>query len=167
MLAMTAAILFASCSRTNFTSTGPGGWTRDNNQHTALSDYRGKVIVLDFYATWCEPCRAETPRLVALQKQYGEKGLQVIGLNVGGEDDRDKIPQFAKDFGIQYPLAFPDDDLVQRLLSDNQNIPQAFVFDRQGEMVKRFIGYNETSGAELDRIVQGALANGPVARQQP
>src|SRR5437588_3928847 len=118
ILATAAAILFASCTRTHFRSTGPGGWTRDHNQHASLSDYKGKVIVLDFYATWCEPCRAETQRLVALQKQYGEKGLQVIGLNVGGEDDRDKIQQFAKDFGIQDTLGVPDVALDQSFLSD-------------------------------------------------
>ena len=113
--------------------------------------------MLDFYATWCEPCRAETPHLVNLQKKYGDKGLQVIGLNVGGEDDRAQVPAYAKEFGIQYTLAYPDDALVDRLLSDNQNIPQSFVYDRNGDLVKRFIGYNDSTGAELERLVQGAL----------
>jgi len=137
----------------------------DNNHRAKLSDYKGKVVVLDFYATWCEPCRAETPRLVQLQRQYAQQGLQVIGLNVGGEDDRAKVPAFAKEFGIQYPLAFPDDDLVGEYLSDNQSIPQAFVFDRNGDLVKRFVGYTPNSGAELERLIQGALTTGPVARQ--
>ncbi len=137
----------------------------DNNHRAKLSDYKGKVVVLDFYATWCEPCRAETPRLVQLQRQYAQQGLQVIGLNVGGEDDRAKVPAFAKEFGIQYPLAFPDDDLVGLYLSDNQSIPQAFVFDRNGDLVKRFVGYTPNSGAELERLIQGALTTGPVARQ--
>src|ERR1700675_4881425 len=106
------------------------GWTLDNDRHAKLVDYKGKVVVLDFYATWCEPCRAETPHLVQLQQQYSPQGFQVIGLNVRGDDDRDQAPGFAKEFGIQYPLAFPDDELVDQYLSDNQNIPQAFVFDR-------------------------------------
>src|SRR5256886_11475985 len=80
------------------------GWTVDDNRAAKLSDYKGKVVVLDFYATWCEPCRAETPRLVQLQKDYGPSGLQVIGLNVGGENDRAHVPGFAKEFGIEYPL---------------------------------------------------------------
>ena len=141
------------------------GWTVDNNRAAKLSDYKGKVIVLDFYATWCEPCRAETPRLVRLQRDYGPGGLQVIGLNVGGENDRAQVPAFAKEFGIEYPLGFPDDALVDQYLRDNQNIPQAFVFDRNGELVKRFVGYNSTSGGELERIIKGALAAGPVAQQ--
>src|SRR5437870_10680894 len=141
------------------------GWTVGNNRAAKLSDCRGKVIVLDCYATWCEPCRAETPRLVRLQRDYGPGGLQVIGLNVGGENDRARVPAFAQEFGIEYPLGFPDDALVNQYLTDNQNIPQAFVFDRNGELVKRFVGYNSTSGGELERIIKGALAAGPVAQQ--
>jgi thiol-disulfide isomerase/thioredoxin len=144
---------------------GGGAWTVGNNQPAKLSDYKGKVVVLDFYATWCEPCRAETPRLVQMQKDYGSNGLQVIGLNVGGDNDRPKVPAFAKEYGIEYPLGFPDDSLIDQYLTDNQDIPQAFVFDRNGDLVKRFIGYSSTSGAELERIVKGALAAGPVAQQ--
>ena len=83
--------------------------------------------------------------------------MQVIGLNVGGADDREQVPTFAREFGIQYPLAFPDDEFADAYLDDNQNIPQAFVFDRSGNMVKRFVGYSETSGEELDRVVQSTL----------
>jgi len=129
-----------------------------NNQRMTLDNFKGKVVVLDFYATWCEPCRAETPHLVKLQQQYSNQGLQVIGLNVGGEDDRDKVPAYAKEFSIQYPLGFPDDDFADQFLGDNQNIPQSYLFDRNGDLVKRFIGYDETAGAELERLVQGALA---------
>lgn len=149
------AFAISSCTRK---PAGPAGWTLDNNQRAQLSDHKGKVVVLDFYATWCEPCRAETPRLVELQKQYAARGLQVIGLNVGGEADREQVPVYAKQFGIQYPLAFPDDELADAYLGDNQNIPQAFVFDRDGKMVKRFVGYSESGGQELERVVQSTLA---------
>jgi thiol-disulfide isomerase/thioredoxin len=155
-------LILAACARR---PAGPGTWTVGNNQPARLSDYKGKVVVLDFYATWCEPCRAETPTLVQLQKEYGASGLQVIGLNVGGDDDRAQVPIFAKEFGIEYPLGFPDDNLVDQCLTDNQDIPQAFVFDRNSELVKRFVGYSPTSGAELERIVKGALAAGPLAQQ--
>ena len=127
------------------------------NQTAKLADYKGKVVVIDFYATWCEPCRAEIPRLGQMQKDYGASGLQVIGLNVGGDDDRPKVPSFAKEFGIEYPLGFPDDNLVDQYLTDNQNIPQAFVFDRNGNLIKRFIGYSSKSGAELEQIVRTAV----------
>ena len=155
-------LILSGCARR---PAGGGTWIVGNNQPVKLSDYKGKVVVLDFYATWCEPCRAETPRLVQLQKDYGASGLQVIGLNVGGDDDRAQVPVFAKEFGIEYPLGVPDDNLVDEYLTDNQDIPQAFVFDRNGEMIKRFVGYSPSSGAELERIVKGAVATGPVAQQ--
>ena len=142
-----------------------GGWVQNNNQHAKLADYKGKVVVLDFYATWCEPCRAETPHLVNLQKQYGDKGLQVIGLNVGGDDDRAQVPAFAKEFGIEYPLAYPDDDLVDQLLSDNQNIPQSFVYDRNGKLIKRFIGFESSGAAQIESVVQQALTANTIAGQ--
>ena len=151
-------MIAAACSRQ---PAGRGGWALDNNQRAALSDYKGKVVVLDFYATWCEPCRAETPHLVRLQNEFGPKGFQVIGLNVGGDEDREKVPGYAKEFNIQYPLAYPDDDLVTKYLSDNENIPQSFIFDRNGNLLKRFVGYSSRSAVELDTIIRTAVESAP------
>jgi len=155
---LTACVIAAGCSRQ---PAGRGGWALDNNQRAALSDYKGKVVVLDFYATWCEPCRVETPHLVRLQNEFGPKGLQVIGLNVGGDEDREKVPAYAKEFNIQYPLAYPDDDLVTKYLSDNENIPQSFVFDRNGNLLKRFVGYSSRSALELDTLIRTAVESAP------
>ena len=130
------------------------GWTLQNDEHRKLSDYKGKLVILDFYATYCEPCLKETPHLVQLHERYAQQGLQVIGLNVGGQDDHAKIPAYAKEFGIKYPLGLPDDEFVEKYLGDNSNIPQAFVFDRDGQLVKRFVGYNENVDREIERIVQ-------------
>jgi thiol-disulfide isomerase/thioredoxin len=155
LLVLWSAFIFTGCTRK---PAATGGWTLGDKQRAILADYKGKIVVLDFYATWCEPCRAETPHLVQLQKEYQQQGLQVVGLNVGGADDRDQVPAFAREFGIQYPLGFPDDEFADQYLGDNQNIPQAFVFDRNGRLVKRFIGYSESSGAELERVVKSSLA---------
>jgi thiol-disulfide isomerase/thioredoxin len=157
-LALTACVIAAGCSRA---PAGQGGWALDNNQRAALADFKGKVVVLDFYATWCEPCRAETPHLVRLQNEFGPKGFQVIGLNVGGDEDREKVPAYAKEFNIQYPLAYPDDDLVTKYLSDNDNIPQSFIFDRNGNLLKRFVGYSSRSAVELDTIIKTAVESAP------
>jgi thiol-disulfide isomerase/thioredoxin len=132
-------------------------WTLEDKQRAKLSDYLGKVVLVDFYATWCEPCRDETPHLVKMQQQYAAQGLQVIGLNVGGEDDRAEVPRYVKEFGIQYPLGFPDDELVGAYMGDNENIPQTFVFDRSGKLVKHITGYGEEAGSELERAVQTSL----------
>lgn len=132
------------------------GWETDGKR-SVFSDYKGKVLVLDFYATWCAPCRDSVPHLIGLQKKYESEGLVVIGLNVGGPEDEPEIPAFAKEFGIQYTLAKPDEDLVTFLLSDSDAIPQTFVFDRQGQLVERFIGFGAGSGPRIDAAVEAGL----------
>jgi thiol-disulfide isomerase/thioredoxin len=133
------------------------GWALANGSRAKLSDYKGKVLVLDFYATWCEPCRASIPHLIALQRQFGPDGLEIVGLNVGGADDRIKVAAFAHDLKIDYPLGFPDKDLTDFFLSDDQTIPQTFVFGRDGQLAKRLIGYQQSTGLELEKVIAGAL----------
>lgn len=145
-----------ACNRPQKASAG--GWALQNGQRGTLADYKGKVVLLDFYATWCDPCRLETPHLVAMQKQYEAKGLQIIGVNVGGDEDRAEVPAYAKEFGIEFPLVFPDDKLVDDYLGVNENIPQTFVLDRQGNVVKHYVGFSESRVPELERVVQAALA---------
>jgi len=132
------------------------GWETDG-KHSVISDYKGRVLILDFYATWCGPCRDSIPHLVGLHKKYEGQGLSVIGLNVGGPGDPEKAPGFAKEFNIQYPLAMPDDDLVRFMLSHSEAIPQTYVFDREGKLAEHLIGFDAASGAQLDQAVEAAL----------
>jgi thiol-disulfide isomerase/thioredoxin len=133
-------------------------FTMLDNRRARVSDYMGKVVVLDFYATWCGPCRVATPHLVELDRRYGPRGLQIIGLNVGGPEDRQQVPDYVKEFRIAYTLGYPDPAMSDLYLSDDNSIPQAFVFDRKGRLVKRFISYNDAMPAELERIIQESLA---------
>jgi thiol-disulfide isomerase/thioredoxin len=133
------------------------GWVMADNKRERLIDYRGKILVLDFYATWCAPCRESIPDLMSLQQRLGSKGVQVVGLNVGGPDDRVKVAEFARELRIQYPLGFPDRTLTDLFLSDDQTIPQTFVFGREGQLVKRFIGYQKDTGAELEKTIEAEL----------
>jgi thiol-disulfide isomerase/thioredoxin len=140
------------------TSANAQSFTLLDNRHTRLSDYKGQVVVLDFYATWCGPCRIETPHLVEMHRRYAAKGLRIIGLNVGGSQDRAQVPAYVEEFRIPYMLGYPDPAMTQLYLSDDDRIPQAFVFDRKGRLVKRFISYDDSMPAELERIVQASLA---------
>lgn len=133
------------------------GWTTGNGKRSLFSEYKGKVLILDYYATWCNPCRKSVPHLIELQNKHAEEGLQVIGLNVGGPQDVDKVPDFAKELGIQYPLAIPDDDLVSFMLGDENSIPQTFIFDRQGVLVEHVVGFGPSAGPRIDQAVATAL----------
>lgn len=132
-------------------------FTLTDNRRMRLSDYAGFVVVLDFYATWCPPCRQETPQLIELHKRYEAQGLRIIGLNVGGSEDRDQVPIFISEFQIPYALGFPEPEMANLYLSDDNSIPQAFVFDRQGKLVKRFINYDSTMPVELESIIKTQL----------
>lgn len=134
------------------------GWTLSDGTRVKLSGHRGKILVLDLYATWCEPCRQSIPHLIELQQRYETKGLQLVGLNVGGPDDRVRVPSFAKEFHISYQLGFPDQPLVDLFLSDNNSIPQAYVFNREGKLLKRFIGYDGSMPEQLEQIIVAELA---------
>lgn len=136
------------------------GWTLLEGDRFTLADFHNKVLVLDFYATWCIPCRKSIPHLNQLQKRTGTQDLQIVGLNVGGPDDRVQVPAFARELEIQYPLGFPDKSLSDLFLSDNDSIPQTFVFDRNGQLVKRFIGYDDSTPGKLEQAIQSALTSG-------
>jgi len=133
------------------------GWELSDGKRALFSEYKGKVLILDFYATWCLPCRDSIPHLVGLQKKYDDQGVQIVGLNVGGPEDEQLVPAFAKEFNIQYPLARPDEDLVSFLFGGQDAIPQTFVFDRQGQLVQRFVGFGSDTGIYLDSAVETAL----------
>ena len=136
---------------------GPAGWVFEDGKRGTVGDYTGKVLLLNFYATWCGPCREEMPHLIALHRKYEAEGLHIVGLNVGGEDDYAEVPAFKQEFGLPFPLAIPDQEFVDRYLGVNQNIPQSFVIDRHGRILKHFIGFSEESSTEVETVVQAAL----------
>ncbi|HEX8457473.1 MAG TPA: TlpA disulfide reductase family protein [Pyrinomonadaceae bacterium] len=141
-------------------------WTTLDGRRARGSDFQGKVLVLDFWATYCPPCRDEVPHLIALQRRYGAQGLHVVGLNVGGDEDRPKVPGFIEEFGIQYALGYPDAQMSDLFFANESAIPQTFVYDRQGRLLKKFIGFDRnTTPAELERVVQTALADKPATSE--
>lgn len=140
------------------TNANAQSWTMLDGRRARATEYKGKVLVLDFWATYCPPCREEVPHLIALQKRYGAQGLNVVGLNVGGAEDRPKVPGFVQEFKISYPLGYPDDELANAVFADTDAIPQTYVFDRNGRLVKRFVGYDGAAASALETAVQTALA---------
>ncbi len=108
-----------------------------------LSEYAGKVIILDFWATWCGPCRMGIPEFVKMYSEYRDKGFVMIGVNLdkGGED---KVRSFAKKMGINYPMVFGGQQTVSSY-GGIRGIPTAFIIDRKGNIVKKVVGYRPRS----------------------
>jgi thiol-disulfide isomerase/thioredoxin len=131
------------------------GWTLFEGQAQKLRDYKGKVVVLDFWATYCPPCLEEIPHLVELQNKYAD--LKVVGLHVGGEEDVPRVPAFVEKLKINYILAYPEDELNSILLGNDNAIPQTFVFDRNGKLIERFVGYDLKVKAGLEKAITQAL----------
>lgn len=133
-------------------------WTSfDGSKTEKLKDLRGKVVVLDFWATNCPPCIEEIPHLNSLQTKYGAENLQIVGLHVGDDEDRLKVPEFAARLKINYPLAAPEDALNRFIFAGNNAIPQTAVFDRDGKLVSKFVGFDLKTKNDLDKAVEQAV----------
>jgi thiol-disulfide isomerase/thioredoxin len=111
-----------------------------------LSDLRGKAVLLNFWATWCVPCKIETPWLVELQNQYGHDGLQVVGVEMG-DDSKDDIATFAKDMGVNYPVLIGK-EAVGEAYGGVPALPETFFIGRDGKIVDKIIGLRGKSDIE-------------------
>ena len=106
----------------------------------ALAQWRGKVMVVNFWATWCAPCREEMPEFIKAQSEYGAKGLQFVGIAV---DQPDKIDQFAKEIGLNYPAlvgGFGAMELSKTLGNNLMALPFSVVVDRKGQIAYTQLG---------------------------
>ncbi|GAC1625437.1 MAG: hypothetical protein NVS9B13_20830 [Candidatus Acidiferrum sp.] len=111
-----------------------------DGQPLSLADARGKVILLNFWATWCGPCRAEIPDLIALQTKYKDR-LQIIGLVVDS-DDKAELRQIVREEGINYPVAVSSDE-VRFQYGGIAALPTSFVLDAQGRVVQKHVGLRD------------------------
>ncbi len=130
-------------------------------QKIKLEDYKGKVVLVNFWATWCAPCRDEMPHLVELQNQYRDKGFEVIGLNVEEEDTEAKVRKFAEQMQLNYTLGWIGNQEQREFLKISRfdGIPQSFLINRKGQIVGVFLGGGSKTIVEMKsfvkRIVEG------------
>ena len=118
-----------------------------------LSDYRGKVVLLDFWATWFGPCRSEIPHFVEMQNTYGPQGFQVIGISM--DDDAKPVREYFQRYRLNYPVAVGDDKLADRF-GGTLGLPVNFIIDRQGRIHAKYLGATDVSVFDSD--VKGLLA---------
>jgi len=113
-----------------------------------LSALKGKVVILDFWATWCPPCRAAIPRLIELYNKYQNQGLLVLGIAL---DERNEVIKLSKEMGINYPVLFDDKQTSRNY--EIQSIPTLFVIDKKGKQVYKEIGFSEEGFSQMEEKI--------------
>jgi thiol-disulfide isomerase/thioredoxin len=113
------------------------------------ADLHGKVVLIDFWATWCQPCKKEMPGYQKLVDHYGSRGFAVVGFKFDTMKDREDPVVFAKKIGVRYPLAVAADDLKQKF-GGIEGLPTTMLYDRQGILRKKVIGFEYTDFIESE-----------------
>ena len=135
--------------QTSSSSMAPDFNLRDTRgKYHKLSSYRDKVIILNFWDTWCPPCKAEIPDFVELQKRYKDKGLQIIGIALARQG-LDAVKSFMKKYKINYPILLADAKVIQDY-GGLQGIPTTFLIDRKGQIFRKYVGYRPREVWERD-----------------
>ena len=127
-------------------------------QPVKLSDYQGKVVVLDFWATWCGPCRIEIPSFIELQKRYAAQGFTMIGISM--DDSAEPVVDFYKEFQMNYPVAVGNDRLGE-LYGGMEGLPTTFLIGRDGRIYAKHMGATDPSVFETE--IKELLAVSPAA----
>lgn len=151
-----AALLFAACTDPQLeapvqpipdVAPSPSGDAPTGNAELTLpllgggtfntADYRGRVVLLNFWATWCPPCRQEIPDLIALRDALGDRGFEVVGISM--DLDTAVVPPFVDEFDIPYPIAFGTEETTQQI-GGVFGLPVSLLIDQQGQIAGRFVG---------------------------
>ena len=132
-----------------------------DGKNVRLSDLRGKAVLLNFWATWCAPCKIEMPWFVELQKQYGPDGLQIVGVAMDDASMSD-IAAFAKDMGVNYPVLIGKES-VGDAYGGVQFLPENFYIDRNGKVLDRAFGLK--GRGEIEDDIKKILGAGKIAQK--
>ena len=119
-----------------------------NGKNVSLADFQGKVLILDFWATWCPPCVKEIPHFIELYEQYKDKGLEIVGISLDREGIS-VVKAFVQKYQIKYPIMMTDGK-VDKAFGGIPSIPTTFLIDSAGNISKKYVGYNDKAVFEAD-----------------
>jgi thiol-disulfide isomerase/thioredoxin len=158
--AMTALVLLAPQESKDFGKRPDWKVKLPNGKTASAKDYDGKVVIVDFWATWCPPCRKEIPGFIKLQKEYGEKGLAIVGFSF--DRDQSTHDKYVKDEGMNYLsiVALNDEgkaviESFQKLIGEIRGIPTTLVIDRKGHIVYKHVGSGEPE--DFEKVIKPLL----------
>ncbi len=123
----------------------------------ALGDFRGKVVLIDFWGTFCTPCKKSFPKLQGLQAKYGASGLAILGISEDEADSKDGISAFANSYGAKFALAWDEDHSIARSYGP-EGMPSSYLVDRKGILRFAHVGYHEGDETEVEREIKELLA---------
>jgi len=149
-IALVVAVAIYSARKTHSSGLGPAPDFKLpllNGQELQLSSFRGKVVLLDFWATWCDPCREETPHLVDLQNRYADRGLQVIGISM--DDTPDPVRNFYQQFHVNYPVVMGTAKIGEQY-GGVLGLPIAFFIGRDGKIYAKKMGAQSPESIEQE-----------------
>jgi len=124
-------------------------------QPITLSNYKGYVLVMDFFATWCIPCKESIPHLNSLNRKYGKQGLQILGVNVDEGNDRE-VRNFITERKVSYPVAMGGEDMQTDY--GLRSIPTVYVINKKGMVADKFQGYSDQTGKAMEESIKRLLA---------
>jgi len=124
-----------------------------------LANYSGKVMLVNLWATWCGPCRIETPELVKLHKEFQSRGVEMIGLSTEDPDaSAESVSEFVREYNVDYHIGWAKREVAQTLMQGRTSIPQSFIIARDGRIVKRFIGFRpDLTPGQIKAALEEAL----------
>ena len=123
----------------------------------SLQSLRGKVVLIDFWGTFCEPCKRSFPRLQELNAKYGGSGLQIVAISEDEVEDRDKVPAFAQTYGVSFIVGWDEDRALARAYK-SETMPSSYVVDKKGFVRYAHLGYHDGEEVEDEREIKDLLA---------
>jgi peroxiredoxin len=126
-------------------------------QKVSLANYKGSVLILEFFATYCGGCKESIPHLMDITRQYGKQGVYVLGLDIGQGDTQDDLKEFIADRRINYPVAMADDSIVFDGYGIRM-IPSIFIINKKGVLIEKFDGFTDETRKIMDATVKKLIA---------
>jgi peroxiredoxin len=127
-----------------------------NKGSVSLKSLRGKVVLVDFWGTFCEPCKKSFPKLQDLNTKYGASGLRIVGISEDESDDKDKIPGFADTYGAKFTLGWDEDKSIAKAYKP-ETMPSSFLIDKRGVIRFAHVGYHDGEEVRIEKEVKELL----------
>lgn len=128
--------------------------TTTSGQPLTLANYKGNVLILDFFASWCHPCKESIPHIMELNRKYGKQGLKILGLSL--DDDKDDLIEFVTPFRLNYPVAQANENLQTEY--GLRSIPTLFIIDKKGIVTEKYMGLTDEVKKNMEITIKRLLA---------